>query len=207
MADFLSRMAERSLGKAPLARPVIAPLFATGPELGPEPDAADGGPPDTAGAVPSTASDTAPPTLPPTPRGRLGPEPVGPVPATRTAHIVEAPSPTEPESRTPGSVERARPEERRPRTVDPGPISTRAAVRPVTFARPVLRDREPAHPRLPAASPAHETEPSAPIVRVFIGRVDVRAVVPPPVPARPAPAPAEDRLSLGEYLRGEKRRR
>ena len=33
MADFLSRLAERSLGMAAVVRPVIAPLFATGPDL------------------------------------------------------------------------------------------------------------------------------------------------------------------------------
>jgi hypothetical protein len=203
MADFLSRLAERSLGRAPLARPVVAPLFATGPELGAEGEAPDDGASAAAAAVPSTAPDAGPTTLPPAPLGR---ELVSAAPATGTARTVEARSPAEPDARTPGSVERARPEGTRPRTADPGPMGT-PAVLPATPARVDLRDPEPARPRPQVASPAHETEPSAPVVRVFIGRIDVRAVVPPPVPARPAPSRTEDRLSLGEYLRGQTRRR
>jgi hypothetical protein len=77
----------------------------------------------------------------------------------------------------------------------------------VTPARAVPHDPRPAQAWPQLAPRSHETEPSAPIVRVFIGRIDVRAVAPPPVAARPAPPPTEERLSLAEYLRGETRRR
>jgi len=63
---------------------------------------------------------------------------------------------------------------------------------------------------LPAAA---MNESSAPgqrgpdVIRVSIGRVDVRAPAPPPLPARPqvpVPAAKSDRLSLQDYLRGQR---
>lgn len=60
-------------------------------------------------------------------------------------------------------------------------------------------------PRRPAPGRAAAEEPE--VVQVHIGRVDVRAVLPPPEPARARPPAArrEAPLSLDRYLAGEKR--
>jgi hypothetical protein len=207
MADFLSRLAERSLGRAALARPVIAPLFATGPGLAAGADAPEDGPFDAAGAGLPTARDMDPTSLRPVRPGPLGPEPVGRVPETRAVRPAAARF-EEPPARPSRRVEETPAEEMRPRTADdPGPMRTPAAVRSAPTPRALLSDREPARPRRHVASLLSEAEPPAPIVRISIGRIEVRAVASPPVAARPAPARTEDRLSLGEYLKGEKRRR
>ena len=58
---------------------------------------------------------------------------------------------------------------------------------------------EPARPtRGGDEAPAPEAAPAAPVIQVTIGRVEVRAVMAPPSPPRPAPRP---RLSLDDYLR------
>jgi hypothetical protein len=207
MADFLSRLAERSLGRAALARPVIAPLFATGPELAAGADAPENEAFDAAGAGLPTAPDRDPTSLRPVRPAPLGPEPVGRVPETRTVRPAAARS-EEPPARPSPRVEEARAGEMRPGAVDdPGPRRTPTAVRTVPTPRALLSDGEPARPRRHVASLPSETEPPAPIVRISIGRIEVRAVASPPVAARPAPARTEDRLSLDEYLKGEKRRR
>ena len=46
--------------------------------------------------------------------------------------------------------------------------------------------------------------PGPPVVHVHIGRVDVRAVIPPAPPARPAARPAAPRPTLEDYLSGRK---
>ena len=48
-----------------------------------------------------------------------------------------------------------------------------------------------------ATSPS--PEPQRPIIKVTIGRIDVRAIMPPPT-AKPPPAPARPSLSLHDYL-------
>lgn len=54
-------------------------------------------------------------------------------------------------------------------------------------------------PRAPSAETG--TAPAAePVIRVTIGRIEVRAAAPAPPPA-PAPRPAGPRLSLEDYLR------
>jgi hypothetical protein len=47
--------------------------------------------------------------------------------------------------------------------------------------------------------------PEPPVVRVTIGRVEVRAAAPPPAPRPAAAPPAGPRISLDDYLRGKTR--
>jgi hypothetical protein len=82
------------------------------------------------------------------------------------------------------------PEPRQPRS--PARVSHERAPSPRTFASPL-----PAPARRDET--AGETAAAAPVIRVTIGRVEVRAVTPPP-PTEPPPPPAP-RLSLDEYLR------
>jgi hypothetical protein len=68
-----------------------------------------------------------------------------------------------------------------------------------------------AAPVRPPAPGADQTDASAaadpePVVRITIGRVEVRAAAPPPpaVPAPRRPAPKTDALPLHDYLRGRR---
>jgi hypothetical protein len=58
----------------------------------------------------------------------------------------------------------------------------------------------------PAANAPREAEPS-PIIQVRIGRVEVRAVLPPTPPVRRAAEPLKPALSLEEYLKQRSGRR
>ena len=62
----------------------------------------------------------------------------------------------------------------------------------------------PSHPS--GIEQATDPSPIGPIIRVTIGRVDVRAIAPAPPPPQP-PAPPASRLSLDEYLRQHNGRR
>jgi hypothetical protein len=59
MADFLSRLVERSAGLAPVARPAAAPLFAPGPAMAEEPAPVG---PEAVGVVPPGPAPVAAPT-------------------------------------------------------------------------------------------------------------------------------------------------
>jgi hypothetical protein len=80
----------------------------------------------------------------------------------------------------------------------PAPPAAAPGVTP-RMARPLLDDDPDRGPREPRTT---ESEPSTPTIRVAIGRIEVRAITPPPrllaqqmAPARPAPT-----LSLDDYL-------
>jgi hypothetical protein len=71
------------------------------------------------------------------------------------------------------------------------PIVARAERRREAFAPLLNREtRETAITR--------QSEP--PVIRVSIGRVEVRATPPPPVPAAPVPDPPRPAMSLDDYL-------
>ncbi len=91
---------------------------------------------------------------------------------------------------------------------------TRAAVRSTTIPRPESSVEQPTSPH-PAAilvvqprvapaplrvQPAAPSEP-APIIRVSIGRIEVRAVMPPALPPAPRATPPPPSLSLDDYLK------
>jgi len=92
----------------------------------------------------------------------------------------------------------------KPETAPPAPTE-RAASQPieaVTAHPPVLAHTRKAAAEQPAAQKA------APTIRVTIGRIEVRAVVPAPPTPRPAAEPRMPALPLDQYLkqRGEGRR-
>jgi hypothetical protein len=216
MADFLSRLVARSRGTAPVVRPVVAPLFAGGPQMG-----VDGL--DSAAATDIAAGDR---------RVRFEPWRHG-EPLTRSAsedfdargrnasaerrtleHEPTAPSSEreDPPARVDAPVRTLAPLAQAPaqpaadRVVhgsDDAPAlrDSRARAMPaVTLPR---RDRA----RRIAVASAAERDESAPVVQVSIGRIEVRAVTAPASPpAKRAPSPPDTRLSLEEYLRNGKTR-
>jgi hypothetical protein len=223
VTDFLSRLVERSTGRAAVARPVVPPLFAAGAPLG-------------AGPVEEEAM------------GGTGPAegPVATVGEASRPHSPTGDAPTVHDASAPASpVEERRAEEVTPpgRERPPAPLTTvtrdRLRVRIVrdaaaalapdgaavtapasgerTTPAPVsgpeshmeLRPREAAvFPRAAVVRADPSSSPPAPIVRISIGRVDVRAVPPARPPASPVPpVRKDDRLSLEEYLRPRDRRR
>jgi hypothetical protein len=241
MADFLSRLVERSAGMAPIVRPAVAPLFAPGPAMAAEPAPLGLEP---VGVVPQgPAPGTAPIPSAPTPVLREAPTtdfsrpdrfpartlPVVP-PATprETAHGALRPTAAAPpETPRRGAVHEHRPpppEEfpvrvaltpsgaqgpsaipRRSPAWEDGPrVDT--AIRSV--ASPVLRPRDERPPRRaedlrPPGSPEAS---AAPIVRISIGRIEVRAVAPSgPAAPRPAPPRKSTGVSLEEYLKPRSR--
>lgn len=76
----------------------------------------------------------------------------------------------------------------------------------ISSPAPDLPDRRLTPASVPAGADLHQTRNEPPVVRVTIGRIEVRAIMP-QAPSRPDP-PArkrEPRLSLDEYLRSQKR--
>jgi translation initiation factor IF-2 len=167
--------------RPPLARP-------GGPAAQPPPRPSTLAGPAGDRTVPGRWADARPAAADPTP----GPAAAGPRPApAREARPAPPPRPREqpPDRPAPPAVGRP-PAAGRP----PAPAAVRPRVAP---ARPAAR---PARSGVPAGGRPRAA--AGPTIRVHIGRVEVRAVVPaapapPPRPARP-PGP---RLSLEDYLR------
>ena len=143
-----------------------------------------------------------PPTAPdsgPAPRRPEGP----PASAAEGASPrAEAAPPAPPRARPEGQVAAEPPSRRRSQApegaADPGPgLVTPASAAPSRRAGP-LGDR--VGKRRPAGA---ESEP---VVKVKIGRVDVRAVAPPSPPVRDR-RPSGPKLTLGDYLRARNERR
>jgi hypothetical protein len=105
-------------------------------------------------------------------------------------------------------------------TLRAGPVDERSSVRPSIDRSAVTHRRSPdenggiairpaSRPAIPARRSAHDAaaarEPD--VVRVHIGRVEVRAVLPTPERARPVPTRPDGPkpLSLERYLAGERR--
>jgi len=221
VTDFLSRLVERSTGRATVAHPVVLPLFAAGAPLGAEPvekEAIDGT--GSAEGPFATVGETSRPHLPASDAPTLHDTsaPASPVEERRTEVAV----PGRERARGPANVgvgDRLRVRLVRdaasPMASEAAPLAAsdageKATPAPVSSPDPVveLRPRDATvFPRTAVRVDA-STSPPAPIVRISIGRVDVRAV-PPALPAAPSPAPVrrDDRLSLEEYLRPRDRRR
>lgn len=243
MADFLSRLVERSAGTAPVARPVVAPLFAPGPAVAADP-APEG--PEPVGVVPQDPAPVTPP-IPRAPASVLREAPAleftGPGRVPAPALLAAAPATPEeaapgtlkpaaavpPKAPRPGAVHEDLPArlEELPVSAPPTPSGARglsavprqlpaweesrredAEIRAV--AMPLLRPREKTAPRWAEGLQPRGSEeaPRAPIVRISIGRIEVRAVAPPgPAAQIPAPARKSTGLSLEEYLKPRSRGR
>jgi hypothetical protein len=235
MADFLSRLVERSAGTAPVARPVVAPLFGPGPAITADP-APEG--PDHVGVLPQDPASVAVPIpreLTSIPRDAAAVDPAalrrirGPArPATPTSQEAApgalrpaaAPPPEPPHAAVldedrrqrgegvpvaaPPSPPGARNLTAVPRRSAASQDSSREEARNPAVTTPLLRPRKEDAPRWAEAAQLRGAgdESSPPIVRISIGRIEVRAVAP-PGPAAPRPMPAGKRtgLSLEEYLK------
>ena len=198
MSHFLARLVERARDTAPRVEPIIAPRFAPGPiadftsEIKP--------------AAPARRETDEKETVgaPRNPAGRSG-EPV--VKETSNGHLEKA---TEAERETllvpfqPAAGEMApRPDWTR------GSESLRRDVLPhvqSAAAAPVVRranhHRQSGMPQPPDFSP-NESQAERPIVRVTIGRIEVRAQAAPAAP-RKTSARSEPKLTLDAYLKARK---
>lgn len=145
--------------------------------------------------------------LPPTP---FSPEPATPVLEVRQSATPQAPN--APASRTksvPARVQGARqqrPVNQNANTVADTVVSSGVGPPPIESSTPVPKSEAVTHrtisPTVPAAlPPVNRAEPQLPPIRINIGRVDVRAIMPaapPVVHSSPRPKPA---LSLESYLK------
>jgi hypothetical protein len=260
MTDFFHRLAGRTLGTAPVVRPVIAPMFAPGPAL--PNDLVRNPLEDDGQEVSPEEMTTEMRRTPRLQRAILSPAPPSPMPVPRDT-VVTPLHDRRPASTIlrPSSQEDISPEAVRARRTAPGqapimldePSTTapfgqnKSDLRPVTNESPVLTDTvweplvpssaaqstslsrlsgeprngNPSDRRTPlvvkplmsqAPEPAvrfaerrsdrleNMTPSSPPTIRVTIGRVDVRAIMPPPTPVRQA-KPTTPKVSLDEYLR------
>ncbi|WP_157273698.1 hypothetical protein [Thiobacillus denitrificans] len=225
MNDFLTRLAQRSMGEAPLIAPRLPSLFA------PAEESSTGNSADMM-AVADPAQNATPASLPiqPCTTARVDPPagkprtsvypPQRPLPpeASPTVHTDSAPPRVE-AMLVP--VVETTPENSRM----PPPLLAPVAPRPAASLKPPIASRkqdmpaaapEPWLPLLPqrkaesvapfpvaadTPKPGDVGTPDAPTVHITIGRVEVRAnIAPPPATQRPRPA-SQPTLSLGDYLK------
>jgi hypothetical protein len=231
MADYLTRLIDRSRGLTPLGQrvePLIAPRYAAGPNLAPPNDgpngelngATDGGPDDGLDdglddrpVFLDGAMDEARASIEPGSRTRISAQGQRPHenPTVATAsQRREAEGRDTPETKSARTLADEGWGARIGRTRDVEPIvptrvderlgladrSGRADKRPAAARRRTTADGSDSR----AGEAAGEGETAAPVIRVTIGRVDVRAVNAPAPPARRETTPAP-KLTLEDYLR------
>jgi hypothetical protein len=183
-------------------------------------------------APPSIEPSAGPPVRPsiePIGEPRIDPVPRDPDRPNRAESPIlpVSPAPVRPRDQAPRPVASAEPERIAP--ARPGGEDAAAPIHPMTVPAaprkgteggdaplPVIVPRAEPLPPMPtprlaaapaSAHPAESAEPAAPVIRVSIGRIEVRAAQPAPAPPpqpRPGGAP---RLSLDDYLRSGARRR
>lgn len=219
--DFLQRLAASALGDTGSLRPALPPRFAPRTAAAPAgfPDTglfpAQGEQPERAQPAESADRRTTGGPLPPgapasalpaanTPSATLTSPAVDAAPVMRaqlaeaagaSAHAHAGPRETAAAMQPPWPLCDA------PRASGPRAASATPVGEP--FATPLEAAMVASQPRGAAASPATA---AAPVVRVVIERIDVRA--PAPTPSRPPAAPAprvQPSTSLGDYLRGGQR--
>jgi hypothetical protein len=194
MMPFLARLVERS-APAPqgstVPLPVVPPLFAAGTMLEP------GAPPEIEGQRDMTSERAAPPSAAVT---------VDTLTSPRSAEALTAASPSS-VARTPPAIDRelesSRAQSAVPRSLEPrvslgaDPDTRAGPTRAVARASPLAPAPRPAAPHQSQAADA------APIVRVTIGRIEVRAVTSPApaVPRSPAAPARRAGIALEDYLR------
>jgi hypothetical protein len=195
MADYLAGLAARALGVASVVRPRPTARFESPPFEERE----------TPSAVAARDMPRGPAPARPRKSSQAGVEAAG-RPARTAVQPVRVPttlpSPIEAELESPAAGDEATP----PALDAPRPApAARAAARSANVDPPrVERDEAMVRPATRRAAqlpepPFRTARPEPPPVRVTIGRIEVRAVAPPPTPPRPTPQrPAP--LSLDEYL-------
>jgi hypothetical protein len=208
MSDYLSRLVERSRGGVPQLQPVIAPIHApSSPWLGDEVAESESS---SARAVRTTTHDgtvTPPLKSPPLPAAqeeRWSGDTITSQPAIH-AHASEPPqkiaisgNDTAPAT-TPPRADDPLPVPATPRRPSNTPLPPSAAQKAPTAVRPQRIVRS-----APAAAARQDHEPTTPpqTIRVTIGRVDVRAIMPAAsTPAPRASQPKPQHQSLEDYLR------
>jgi hypothetical protein len=182
MADFFSRIAERTLGLAPVVRPNVPPKFAPIPPIETSVEVSNPHTTETKDDVPprqDLTGDYAEPAV--TEHPALAPTQAQP--SRRSSH-----KPQIPPSRADARVE---PDTSRPETSGPELRDFKRM-----FRAPDTPTTDNSEGRAPRYSD------SAPTVQVTIGRVEVRAVAPVPQAPRPIERKRVPLLSLEEYLRG-----
>ncbi len=216
MGDFFTRLAERSLGLATQVRPdypaALAPLV-EGAGLGESfsESAAPGPAPRAPSELAPSSAITAAAAVTPLGEVKTMGAPTPPVDAqdqagesrfTGDATVVTSPSVAE---RQLSDARRVSPLSRQDAAVTAAPVDAKS---PLTVA-PAQRQKAATgavEVQLPSSSPSPQWRPAVtqppPTVLVTIGRVEVRAVTPPPiVQQRPAERRVSARLSLEDYLR------
>jgi hypothetical protein len=229
MADFFTRLSARTLGLAPIASPRRPPAYAATPDLpdvhlevpaspvesdapfpaptkipmAPRPDRREQTP-----APPRATAQAPDPAHPLVPRavGRPAdaPRADAPVPAQPPADTGPFAVPHQPVPDRPAAPAVTAARAPAPVQNDPGaqvrpPIET--TLPPPATAAPASRPRAEGR-SLRRELPQRAAEP-APTIAVTIGRVEVRAVMP-PAPAKPAP-PRSTLRSLDDYLKPQRR--
>jgi hypothetical protein len=220
MADFLTRLIERSRGVAPSGQrvePLIAPLYAAGPmtaQIAEEDSIIESDlqyqvlTPRTGEASQWHAQKPSPQD--PESNGHLTPE-ITPVrtltdesqsaESRQTVSIHPLPPPTPNATLPQALLVNARPV----LTANDADQSRRANIQPLMI-RPHVSRTDEASSRANEAANEASGETAAPVIRVTIGRIDVRAVSAPAPPAR-RQAPSAPKLSLDEYLRSRNGRK
>jgi hypothetical protein len=209
MSDFLTRLAGRALATVPVAQPLIPARFTPAPEPSGFSEVHDFREERIESARREPIEDTVAADQPPerTPRRDT-------LPNTRESAVHAAP-PGERGETAQSSTRSLEPARTAPKLVNvrvPDSVPHREAVRTSTLDRA----REPARTipessavpaaagisdRSPRAVPQTAPRPPAPIIRVTIGRVDVRAEFPAPAAPAVKRRPEAQSLSLDDYLK------
>jgi len=207
MADFLSRLAGRALGVLPKAEPVIpvafAPALSEAPaSTGQESEAAAAAPLRTLERIEEAAAEMSEPVS-------------GPASATTPKHpsTQEDRPIAEPQREVPAPPQVSQPGLRPhepPRTDTPARPLRRLPARPPVAETPGLPAPEASSPLLQPGRRQQRMEQStaqsAAPVRITIGRVEVRALMPAAAPeGRPRPEAPKGVLTLEEYTRQRRR--
>jgi len=202
MKHFLTRLVERARGTAPLVEPIIAPRFAPAPaaEAAPEPEAVSKLNSDKMPAQPDNPSL---PLLamregePAPPRGDAAEAPIEVVQETLLV------PPEMPDAPAPFVIRQTKVVEHdaapaRSSAIKPVRAYSRAQAPPPLWPQAVVKARQP-----PPISSNHDSaEP--PIVKVTIGRIEVRAAPPPAAPSRKTAPSSRPKLTLDAYLKSRK---
>jgi hypothetical protein len=201
MSDFLTRLAERSLGVAPVTRPELAPIFA--PDVAPQREVAREPFVPARQAEPKHVGDDSPPQTLLREMPRPGSSARASTPALNAAW-------SHTETRTLTPAEDAEPIVINPQAllapeISPLPYQS-AGPAPQVGLDPAARPATPAPYFLRSnGSEAPRTNAVPPSVNITIGRVEVRAIS---QSTKPRPeAPRSQGLSLDQYLRERNQKR
>jgi hypothetical protein len=226
--DFLTRLAQRITGEMPAVQPRLPLLFEPAAAIARSATALEEQEtllaPELAESTPATvpARHPMPAAALPAPQGLLPSSEPFRAPLRVAEQVRPSPSFAADESRDIGSFSFAAPDaapahENRPPARDHAaprrgvPVAIRPAAAPSAPRSPSADSRRGtiASPLNHSAQPGRAGGrtgdlPGPPTVHVHIGRVDVRAVMPPAAPARPPARPAAPRTTLEDYLSGRK---